>query len=73
MAYWTPFANADEAKAAFEAFVQPHGGVDSQMAMNAYCNAFSVETHDEYEDDLQRWTVALGTARDYVDQGVSSF
>ena len=41
--------------------------------MSAHGNAFSVETHGEYADDLHRWTVALSTAREYVDQGVDSF
>jgi anti-sigma regulatory factor (Ser/Thr protein kinase) len=62
-----------KAKDAFEAFVADHGGIDGALGMNAYCNAFAVEVHDEYADDLQRWTVALATAREYVDQGVTGY
>ena len=66
MAYWTPFKNAAEAEAAFDAFVSDHGGRNGEIAMKAWGNCFSVETHDEYEDDLHRWTVALDTAKDYA-------
>lgn len=61
------------AKEAFYAFVAKHGGENSTMAMNAHGNAFAVEVYYEYTDDLQRWAVALATAKDYVDQGVESF
>lgn len=71
--YYTPFQSAHEAEAAFNAFVAGHGGINGALAMNAYANAFSAETHAEYADDLHRWTVALSTAREYVDQGVASF
>jgi hypothetical protein len=71
--YYTPFQSAHEAEAAFNAFVAGHGGLNGALAQNAYTNAFSAETHGEYEDDLHRWTVALQTAQMYVDQGVESF
>jgi hypothetical protein len=67
------FETATDAHAAFVIFVDQHGGVNGDLAMNAYCNAFAVEVHDEYADDLQRWTVALATAREYVDQGVTGY
>lgn len=67
MTYYTPFKNADEAQSAFHSFVEAYGGSNGEMAMNAYGNAFAVEVHDEYEDDLQRWTVALSTAKEYVE------
>jgi hypothetical protein len=62
-----------DAQAAFNAFVANHGGVNGELAMNAWGNAFAVEVRDEYADDLQRWTVALGTAKEYVDQGVTGY
>lgn len=62
-----------EAKDAFEAYVAFHGGINGDMAMNAWANAFAVEVYGEYADDLQRWTVALNTARDYVDAGVTGY
>ena len=70
------FAVADAtraAEAAFWAYAEQHGGMNGDLAQSAYCNAFAVEVWAEYADDLQRWTVALGTAREYVDQGVTSF
>lgn len=73
MTYYSPFETAAQAEAAFVAFVADHGGVNSALAMNAHGNAFSVEVYGEFEDDRQRWTVALSTARDYVDQGVTGF
>lgn len=66
MTYYTAFKTAQEAEAAFDAFVVDR---NSLMAMAAWENAFSAETHDEYADDLQRWTVALDTAKEYADQG----
>lgn len=62
-----------QAKQAFEAFVAQHGGIDGDLGMNAYCNAFAVEVYDEYADDLQRWEAALATAKEYVDQGVTGY
>lgn len=71
--FYTPFKNADEAKAAFAAFVANHGGENGELAMNAECAAFGVEVHGEYVNDLHRWTVALATAKEYVDQAVSGY
>ena len=71
--YWTPFADAAEAEAAFVAFVANHGGINGTLAMNAHGNAFAVEVWSEYADDRHRWTVALGTAKEYVDQGVEGY
>ena len=69
MTYYRPFKTAAEAEAAFVAFVAAHGGVNGEIAQRAFGNAFAVEVCDEYEDDLHRWTVALATARDDVEQG----
>lgn len=73
MTYYTPFKDAQEAEAAFVAFVDALGGVHCELAMNAHGNAFAVEVHDEYADDLQRWTVALDTAKEYVDQSANGY
>ena len=73
MTYYTPFKTAQEAEAAFVGFVEAHGGVNGKLAMNAWGNAFAVEVHGEYEDDLQRWTVALDIAKEYADQGVEGY
>ena len=69
----TQFKDANEAQAAFNAFVANHGGVNGQLAQNAWGNAFGAQVHDEYENDCERWTVALNTAREYVDQGVVGY
>lgn len=69
MTYFSAYKTADEAKAAFEAYVAPYGGINSTLAMRSWENAFAAEVHAEYEDDLHRWTVALNTAKEYVDQG----
>lgn len=61
------------AQAAFNAFVANHGGVNGELAMNAYGNAFAAEVHGEYANDCQRWEVALATAKEYVDQGVTGY
>ena len=66
MIYYTEFKTDQEAEAAFDAFV---GDRNSMMAMAAWENAFSADVHDEYADDLHRWTVALNTAKEYADQG----
>lgn len=74
MAYYTSFETADEAKAAFEAFIATiPEATRSLIEDNSIANAWSVETFDEYDDDLHRWTVSLATAKEYVDQGVTSF
>ena len=44
-----------------------HGAFGADQAL--FGTAFAVEVCDEYEDDLHRWTVALATARDDVEQG----
>lgn len=62
-----------EAEAAFVAFVENHGGVNETLALNAHGNAFAAEVWNEYADDLQRWRVALATAKEYVDQGVTGY
>jgi hypothetical protein len=69
----TQFKNANEAEAAFNAFVANHGGVNGSLAQNAWNNAFGSQVHDEYENDCERWTVALATAKEYVDQGVTGY
>lgn len=62
-----------EAREAFDAFVANHGGVNGTLAMNAHGNAFAVEVRHEYKDDLERWKVALATAKEYVDQDVTGY
>ena len=59
---------ADTARVAFEAFIAslPAAHRDD-VEYDAVINSFSVEVYDEYADDLERWTVALGTARDLAD------
>ena len=39
----------------------------SEIEGEAFANSFAVEVHDEYADDLERWTVAFETARMYAD------
>lgn len=73
MTHYTPFETAYQAEAAFNEFVNKHGGVNSELAMNALGNAFSIDVAAEYPNDLIRWTVALATAREYVDQGVTGY
>lgn len=73
MIYYTPFETALDAQSAFNSFVATHGGVNGTLAVNALGNAFAVEVYDEYADDRQRWTVALCTAKEYVDQGVDGY
>ena len=71
--YHSPLQTTADAHAAFVVFVADHGGISSELAVNAFCNAFSAETHDEYADDLHRWTVALATAKEYADEGVTGY
>ena len=58
----------DNARVAFEAFIAslPAESRDD-IEHSAWGNSFTVEVHAEYADDLERWTVALGTARDLAD------
>jgi hypothetical protein len=42
---------------------------EDDFPTSAWQNAFAVETHAEYADDLERWTVALATLEMLVDIG----
>jgi len=39
------------------------------IAADAWANAFSVETHLEYANDVERWEAALSTLNMYADCG----
>lgn len=61
-------------EANFRAFIYSRPEEDrAALEANALGNAFAAEVHDEYENDEQRWAVALATAKEYVDQGVTGY
>ena len=43
----------------------------SEIEGQAFANSFAVEVYDEYADDLERWNVALETARMWADGELS--
>ena len=60
---WDAAVNAlDEAK-----YVYIDGGACAYIVQMAWENAFSVETHAEYSDDVERWENALATLRFILD------
>ena len=55
-------------KEAFEAFIATvDAAIRNDVETEAWQNAFSVETHGDYADDEERWSVALATARMVAD------
>jgi len=56
----------EKAESAFKALAKAIGNED--METEAWQNAFSVEVHAEYADDLERWTVALNTLKMLADR-----
>ena len=53
-----------DAKKKYEAFIAAlPEATRSEIEGQAFANSFAVEVHGEYADDLERWNVALETAR----------
>jgi hypothetical protein len=58
------------AEAAFKARATELGDSNWEgMAYDAHANAFAIENHKEYPNDLVRWEVALNTLEMYADCG----
>ena len=52
------------AKNKYEAFIAAlPEAARAEVEGQAFANSFAVEVYDEYSDDLERWNVALETAR----------
>jgi len=59
----------EDAQSAFYARVKALSmTADDDIPMDAWANAFAVEVHAEYKDDLERWIVALATLNMMVDR-----
>jgi hypothetical protein len=60
-----------DAKKKYEAFIAAlPEDIRWQIEGQAFANSFAVEVYDEYADDLERWNVALETARMWADGGL---
>lgn len=60
------------AKKKYEAFIAAlPEDIRGEIEGKAFANSFAVEVHDEYADDLERWDVALTTARIWADGELS--
>ena len=60
------------AKKKYEAFIAAlPEDIRGQIEGQAFANSFAVEVYGEYADDLERWSVALETARMWADGELS--